>query len=397
MRNFVILLTMTAISAGCDTSGFSTWRWPTRSGDDTPVSVPTQAQPAEPAEPASAPITVNPPTAPAEPAPAPATVNPPTAPTPITDLPPVKPAPAPATTQPDLVAAPDPVVNVPPKPADPGRDVMAYVNGEPIYMDQLTELLVSGYGMSVAQQLVANEIVRQEAKRKNVSVTDAEVEAEHQRTMDAMFGTVNDANQRQRLLQQLLRRNNVSREQWRMTMRRNALLAKLAVNQVRVTEDDIKVEFDRRYERKVEVQHNQTATLADAQTVLRDLASGTEFTALVTKYSIGPSADQAGLLTPFGAKDTGTPPALRQVALSMKTIGEVSDPIQVGTAFHILKLLRIIPPKNVKYEDVRATLAAEVSKKKAVALQQDILQILIRGAKLQYVNPVLKSQADQGL
>jgi len=392
MRNFIIFLTMAAIPAGCDTSGFSTWRWPTRSGDDTPVSIPTEAQPAEPAP---APVTAKPPT-PAEPAPAPVMANPPTTPTLITDLPPVKPAPAPAATQPGLIAAPDPVVNVPPKPADPGRDVMAYVNGEPIYMDQLTELLVSGYGMSVAQQLVANEIVRQEAKRKNVSVTGAEVEAEHQRTMDAMFGTVNDANQRQRLLQQLLRRNNVSREQWTMTMRRNALLAKLAVNQVRVTEDDIKVEFDRRYERKVEVQHIQTATLADAQTVLRDLASGTEFTALVTKYSIGPSADQAGLLTPFGAKDTGTPPALRQVALSMKTIGEVSDPIQVGTAFHILKLLRIIPPKNVKYEDVRATLAAEVSKKKAVALQQDILQILIRGGKLQYVNPVLKSQADLG-
>lgn len=382
---------MTAMLAGCNNTDFSKWRWPTRTGDDTPVSVPKTAEPAAPS-PAPMPTT----------APSTAVTNPPVSPTPIAALPPVKPAPAPPVAPvpappPDLVAAPAPVVNVPPKPSDPGRAVMAYVNGEPLYMDQLHDLLVSGYGMVVAQQLVANELVRQEAKRKNIVVTDAEVEAEHKRTMDAMFGTVNDANQRQRLLQQLLKRNNVSLVQWKMTMRRNALLAKLAVNQVQVSEADIKEAFDRRYERKVEVQHIQTATLADAQTVLRDLASGTEYTALVTKYSIGPSADQAGLLTPFGTKDTGTPPALRQVALSMKTVGEVSDPIQVGTAFHIIKLLRIIEPKNVRYQDVRDGLAAEVAKRKAVALQQDILQILIRSGKMQYVNPVLKSQVDQGL
>jgi parvulin-like peptidyl-prolyl isomerase len=80
----------------------------------------------------------------------------------------------------------------------------------------------------------------------------------------------------------------------------------------------------------------------------------------------------------------------------MKKIGEVSDPIQVGTAFHILKLLVIIEPENIKYENVQARLAADVHKRKAVALQQDILQILVRGGKLQYVDPILKSQADQG-
>jgi foldase protein PrsA len=296
-----------------------------------------------------------------------------------------------------MVTAPDPVVNAPPKPAQPGRPVMAYVNGEPVYMDQLNQLLISGYGMVVAQQLVANELVRQEAQRKGLTVTDAEVEAEHQRYMDSLFPTVTEANQRQRLLEQLLKKNNVSQDQWNLTMRRNTLLAKVAENQVQVAEEEVKEEFGRQYERKVRVQHIQTANLADAQKVLKDLADGAEFTALVNKYSIGPTADKAGLLEPFGTKDTGTPPALRQVAMGMKKVAEVSDPIQVGTAFHILKLLAIIEPDNVKYEDVRAALAAEVRKRKAVALQQDILQILIRGGKLQYVDPILKSQADRGL
>lgn len=395
MRDFILVLTAAAL-AGCGSSSFSTWRLPSRGGDTTPVSKPIEAMPAE--KPAPAPV--------ATPAPAPVPAAPVAAstpgPIPLTDLSPArppaaspKPAPAP-TPEPEMVTAPDPVVNAPPKPAQPGRPVMAYVNGEPVYMDQLNQLLISGYGMSVAQQLVANELVRQEAQRKGLAVTDAEVEAEHQRTMDAMFSTVSEPNQRQRLLEQLLKRNNVSQDQWNLTMRRNTLLAKLADNQVQVTEEETKEEFDRQYERKVKVQHIQTATLADAQKVLKDLADGAEFTAMVNKYSIGPTADKAGLLEPFGSKDTGTPPALRQVAMGMKKIGEVSDPIQVGTAFHILKLLGIIEPENIKYENVQARLAADVHKRKAVALQQDILQILVRGGKLQYVDPILKSQADQG-
>lgn len=390
MRNFILVLTAAAL-AGCNSSSFPTWRLPSRGGDTTPVSKPIEAMPAEKPAPA----------APVPAAAAPVAASTP-GPIPLTDLSLVKPAaalpkPAPAPTpEPEMVTAPDPVVNAPPKPAQPGRPVMAYVNGEPVYMDQLNQLLISGYGMSVAQQLVANELVRQEAQRKGLAVTDAEVEAEHQRTMDSMFSTVSEPNQRQRLLEQLLKRNNVSLDQWNLTMRRNTLLAKLADNQVQVTEEETKEEFDRQYERKVKVQHIQTATLADAQKVLKDLADGAEFTALVNKYSIGPTADKAGLLEPFGSKDTGTPPALRQVAMGMKKIGEVSDPIQVGTAFHILKLLGIIEPENIKYENVQARLAADVRKRKAVALQQDILQILVRGGKLQYVDPILKSQADQG-
>jgi len=288
-----------------------------------------------------------------------------------------------------MVAAPEPITNAPPKPAQPGRAVMAYVNGEPVYMDTLYDLLLRGYGAGVAQQLVANELVEQEARRRGLSVTAAEVEAEHQRTMDNMFGAVAEANQRQRLLEQLLKKNNVSQQQWDLTMRRNALLAKIADNEVQVSDDEIKEEFYRQYETKVRVQHIQTADLAAAQKVLQELSQGAQFNVLVNKYSTAPTADKGGLLEPFGSRDTGVPPALRQVALGMKKVGDVSDPIQVGTSFHILKLLEIIEPENVKFEDVRAAMKADVRKRKVIALQQDMLAILIRSGKIQYVNPIL--------
>jgi len=307
----------------------------------------------------------------------------------------------PATTQPagadDANAAtPAPRETPTPAPTAQGGTVMAYVNGKPVYMAGFVDLLVRGYGMGLAQQFIANELVRQEAARQKVTITDEDVRAQHERTLRDMFGGVEDPNQQDRLLEQLLDRNKVSRQQWGLTMRRNALLAKLAGKRVVTTEADLKQEFARQHEQKVEIQHIQVATLADAQRVLRELAGGAEFTALVNKDSVGPSVKNGGLLPAFGARDTGTPPAIREAALAMTKIGEVSDPIQVGTAFHVVKLLRIIEPKDVKFEDVREQMRQAVRARKVQALQQDILQILIAGARVEYVNAVLKAQADTG-
>ena len=53
---------------------------------------------------------------------------------------------------------------------------MAYVNDQPIYLAELNRLLIHGYGMAVALQLFANELVRQHAERKNVTVSEADLE-----------------------------------------------------------------------------------------------------------------------------------------------------------------------------------------------------------------------------
>jgi len=369
MRRAAAMFILSAGLLGCENP--PEWWKKSLNKPSPPISVPTSAEPAS--RPAVAP------------APRPAT-RPATRPAarPTTPLP-VPPKP--------VTASPKPA----PKPAPrPGAEVMAYVNDRPIYMAELTELLITGHGIALAQQLVANELVSQQAAKQGIAVTKEELDAEHTKTLRNMFGNVSDPNQQERLLDQLLARNHVSEPQWQLTMRRNALLAKLAVKQVVVGEEDLRAEFDRRYERKVEVQHIQTASLADAQKVLRELASGEDFTAMVAKYSTGPSAKNGGMLAPFGVKDTGTPPAIRDAGLALRKIGEVSDPIQIGTAFHVIKLIRTIEPKDVKYETVKAALLEPVRARKIKALQQDILQILIRGGRVQYVHPVLKEQAEKG-
>ena len=289
-----------------------------------------------------------------------------------------------------------PVATSPAPPAEraPG-EVMAHVNGQPIYMASLYEMLLEEHGVKLAQQLIADELVRQAGAEKNLTVTEAEIQAEHDQTLRNMFPQIDDPAQLERLLDQLLVRRELSRDLWRRTMRRNVLLGKLAAPQVQITEPELQEEFGAQYGRKVVVRHIQTAGLAEAQDVLKRLRAGEDFAKLAAEVSTNPSAAQGGLLPPIGAKVEGLPPAIRQAALAMNTPGELSEPIQVQTTFHVLRLEEVLPPQGVNFQDVRGRLEADLRAKKLMALRNRVLADLARSANVEYRDPILKRRAEE--
>jgi len=292
---------------------------------------------------------------------------------------------------PDKGAAPAPGGNA---SAPPGADagVMAYVNAQPIPMAALQDILVRGYGLPVAQQLVATELARQAAEKKGISVTEAEVQAEHELTLQQAFAQATQLERKEEMLDQLLSQRNVSRGQWMLTMRRNALLRKLAPTDIEVTDQELAQEYQRMSDRKAVTRHIETASLEEAQKV-KKLAEKEDFALLAQRYSINPSRENGGLLPPIGKATNQVSPALRQAALAMKTAGEISDPVQTGTTFHILKLEGIIEPKEVKFADVKDNIAAAIRERKVRVFQSEYLQKLFQEAKIEYANPILKAQA----
>ena len=282
------------------------------------------------------------------------------------------------------------------RPDDPS--VMARVRGKAIYMEELNDLLLRAHGMPVAQQLVANELVRQAAAEKSITISDADIQAENVKALDQMFGksVTRSETEQKALLDQLLVQKSFTHQQWRMTMWRNAALRKLAEPQVKLTDAELEAEFAERHGRKVVVRHIQTTSLPRAQLLRRQLAAGGDFAKLASKHSANPSAGAGGLLPAIGVKAPGLPTAIRDAAWKLTKPGELSNPIQVGTAFHILRLERIEPAQGVKFEDVKKTLAAEVREGRVQLLQQRILGELFRQAlaegAIEFVNPVLKDQ-----
>lgn len=305
-----------------------------------------------------------------------------------------------------------PTVTGDPAPAVPeaGEQVAVLVNGQPVPVAKLNDLLLRAYGMEMARHLVASELVRQEADKQGVTVTDADVQAENDRTLQRLFGTVTApkgdpaalkaaAAQREQLLAQLLEQKKISPTQWQIAMRRSATMRKLAQKEATVTDQEVRDAFNSQFGQKVVVRHIQTATLTKAQEMLTRLyGEKADFEELARLHSAHPSAKDGGLLPPISRRggDASIPPAIRQTALAMTKIGEYSDPIQTGTSFHILKLEQIIEPQSVKFEDAREPLRAALLERNVLVLQPIILQRLIQKANIEYVHPVLKRQAAEG-
>ena len=311
-------------------------------------------------------------------------------------------------TQPAKAAAEPASVSAPPAApaaaAPAAEPVMAVVNGKPIPMKALYDLLVRDYGMSTAYQLMADELVRQEAAERKLTVTAAEVKGEAYSALKRALGELPPEGQREHLLKELQVRLNVSPDMWDMLMARQALLRKLVEPDVKVTDDDINLEFGTQYGRKWTVRAIQAATIADAEKALKAckavMGGCTEeaFAEQARKSSTGVTAGSGGLLPTITPKtvDTEVPRAIREAAMNLKKPGDMSGIVQSGMTFHILFLVKTEEPQDVKLETVRAKLAESIRERQIAILQQEHLGKIVKDArksgKIQFVDPILKAQ-----
>ena len=90
---------------------------------------------------------------------------------------------APAPVGPAQVAAAPRAVPVTAPPAAP-QLVLATVNGRAVPLAKLTDILIAAYGLPVARDIIYLELVEQDAQARGVVVTEADVKAEHERTLE---------------------------------------------------------------------------------------------------------------------------------------------------------------------------------------------------------------------
>lgn len=274
--------------------------------------------------------------------------------------------------------------------APPGRaqegDAIAIINGEPLSRTKVVDTLLESHGLRIMQQHIALELARQETRRRGLSVTAGDIEAQVRRAIeeivpptDAAGVDLNEETKR-RALRQLLDEKCLTMTEFLLAMERNAHLRKLAEQEVQVTEATLREEFARTYDEKVEVRDivipaGEQRTL---QEVLSRLGRGEEFAEVARLLSTHrESAARGGLLAPFTFGEPSLPPALRELAFTLKP-GEVSTPTQTGDMIHVLRVERRIPPEGVRFEDVKEQVAARVRERairqKSVALMNRIFE-----------------------
>ena len=298
----------------------------------------------------------------------------------------------------------------PPEPPAPGeatvpttRDttaqrppqVMATVNGQPIYMDRLHRSLVQVHGLLIPEMLIHDLLIEQEAKRLGVSVSPEDVAAENDLALRNVFPSGTSPDQRERLLDQVLRDRGLTRGLWEATVRRNALLRKMVAPEVKVTEAMVKAEFFRAYGAKVQVRQIRLPSVHEAQNILTLVEKGDDFAKLARSYSTDTTtAPNGGLLPAFTRQETSVPRAVRDVAFALKD-GQVSSIVQVGSSFHVLKLVKRITPPQIKYESVRDQLTDQVRQRMIMGAQAQLMSELRRRGAVEYINPILRQQVNR--
>ncbi len=294
---------------------------------------------------------------------------------------------------PDPGAVVDPPVTHGVTPPAAERPIMAMVNGRPIYMEQLHHHLVASFGSSFAKYLIDFEIVQQAADAEDVQLTDADIADEHERSLARMSIQTADPAEREQLLTQALQESGMTREQYDLWLKGRALLRKLAEANVEVSEQDVREEFDRQFGRKILVRTLQLSSLAGIEQIREMLVDGEDFAELARKYSNHPSSSDGGLLAPISPRSVHVPVPLRDVAVTMTEVGQLSHPIRIGDAYHILQLVKIYESQEEDFQAVEAQLRLDVRERKTLYLQEAILLQLRRDAEVRLIDSTLRRQA----
>lgn len=282
-----------------------------------------------------------------------------------------------------------------PSRASADGDAIAIVNGRPLDRERLVRLLIEAHGVEALQQLVVLDLAEQEARRRGIRITDADVEAEFRASLqrlipeDAPDAESVSAAQRREALERILEERGLSMPEYRLAMRRNAYLRRIVEPDLKIEENTLREEFSRTYDEKVEVRHVQlkAGDFDRVQTALDQINRGTEFAEVVREFSENPaSRANGGLLPPFSFKDEATPAVLREAAFALQP-GEVSRAaILAGKFFHILKVERRIPPEGVKFDQVRDRLHERVKQRASLKRMNEMVEELYDAAQLRILD-----------
>ncbi|WP_428938586.1 peptidylprolyl isomerase [Fontivita pretiosa] len=282
-------------------------------------------------------------------------------------------------------------------PADP---VIARLNARPITLSQIQQPLIEGYGLNILLNTVQLELAKQQAAREGISVSSEDIQAERELTLAKMFQDADKADY-ELLVNQFLEQQRISRPEFDLVIQTNAYLRKLVEPKVaqKITEQSLQEAFRQLYGETVQVRHIQLANLQEVMEAKRRLAEGQPFEQVARELSRNArTAGLGGELPPFSRQAGGYPQAFKDAAFALKE-GEVSDAVQAEGAYHLIKLERRIPPKAVKFEDVKQSIQAELLDRLVqVGIREqknELAQEAMRALIIEH--PVLKQQYESRL
>jgi foldase protein PrsA len=263
-----------------------------------------------------------------------------------------------------------------------GNNPVATVDGVKITETELNERLVQTYGEQVLRSMIDRELLKEAAAERGIEVTEQDM-TEAIEEQKAQYET-------EERFQQFLAANNLSEEEWKDEVRVMVMARKLALHGVDPSEEELRQFFQENQER-----FNQPATVAmseivvssqeEAQEVIQDLENtDASFADLASRYSLAGSR-QAGGERPPVPIDQINQPEIREVAQNLP-VGEVSEPIEVGGSWLLLKVRDRTEAREASFETDRERIEEQYRMANANSLE-DILKGQMEQTNINIVDP----------
>ena len=249
-------------------------------------------------------------------------------------------------------------------PGHPSQ-VLATIQGNiNVTRQELGEYLITRYGAEALEMLVNARIIEKECKARGITVTDQEVEAAFMGDLDKM-----KLDEKQ-FISKFLVPNGKTLFEWKEDMLRPKLLmTKLAHEQVKVTEEDLRAAFDAAYGERMKGRlilwkPNERRFALTQYNQLRD--SEEAFDA-ATRRQFNPGLCAVHGVVPAFARHTTGLDKLEDEAFRLQK-GEISALVDLPEGCAIFKCdKRISAQAGVKLEDKRAELTPRVIERKTEA------------------------------
>ncbi len=248
-----------------------------------------------------------------------------------------------------------------------GRDVAAYVAGEPLPVSELADALIEEFGAPMIEMYVERELIFQQAEQAGLTVSDEALEQRLSEIADQLFEErAARRDMTPRKLEQFLSENGVSAAAFkenlirelvsRQDVRATLLAEKLVADQVEVSEEDVRAAYEDLYGESVLVREMTADTAAAARRLYERLREGVDFDLVLQTEAGRPGAwmqGEAPLIV------TSSHPYYSYVENA--EAGQVSGPFRHEHTYRILKVVEHRhPAERPPLESVRERLEREV-------------------------------------
>ena len=285
----------------------------------------------------------------------------------------------------------------------PGDEVIATYDRATLTRGDFMQFLMETRGLDALLNLMQLQIAKALADHEGVSVSPADLDAEKRDTLRQAFGQVADLGEEQydELLSQLLARQQLSKAEFEVVMATNAYLKALARPRVEqmLNEENLRKAFNIRYGEQVRVRHIQLETLAQVAEVRRRIDGGEDFAKVAGEVSRNADTRRLGGLFPPFSMQSDIPAPFKEAAFELEP-GKMSDPVEAGGFFHLIKLEERIPPQAVEFENVREELRKVVAEEQSLLMTSQLRRLIaqmLASGNLKVEDPLLADQLRERL